>query len=86
MEDDQLKNRLRSFLSRVISVDKLSDEDELFTTGLMNSLFAMQLVLFVENEFHVHILDDELSLDNFKSIGSIARLVNRKRQQDRPIN
>ena len=46
--------------------------------GFVNSLFAMQLVLFVENHFGVAVEDDDLDIDNFKSINAIASLIERK--------
>ena len=40
--------------------------------------FAMQLVLFIENEFGIKIESDDLNLDNFRSIQALANLVERK--------
>jgi acyl carrier protein len=56
----------------------LKDDDDVFALGFVNSLFAMQLVMFVESQFDVTIGDEDLELDNFKSINAIADLVFRK--------
>ena len=39
----------------------------------------MQLVAFVEKEFGVAVGDEDLDLDNFRTINAIAALVARKR-------
>jgi acyl carrier protein len=46
--------------------------------GFVNSLFAMQLVLFVEKEFDVRVENDDLDLENFRSANAIVRFVERK--------
>lgn len=77
MEENKVK--IRTFLSQFIRNEQLQDDEDIFATGAVNSLFAMQLVLFVENEFGIKIEGDDLSLDNFRSIQSLADLIERKR-------
>jgi acyl carrier protein len=43
--------------------------------GLVNSLFAIELVLFVENEFSITAERDDLEIDNFSSIAALTRFV-----------
>jgi methoxymalonate biosynthesis acyl carrier protein len=38
----------------------------------------MQLVLFVEQEFNISVENEDLELDNFRTINAIANLVERK--------
>ena len=56
----------------------MADDDNIFESGLVNSLFAMQLVSFIEEEFEISIENEELDLDNFKDVNSIAALVSSK--------
>ena len=44
----------------------------------MNSLFAMQLVLFVEKTFKIQLEGEDLNMNNLNSINALAELVNRK--------
>jgi len=69
------KNRIRQFLSQHISVAGLADDEDIFKKGLVNSLFAMQLVLFVENEFNRDVPDVDLKLANFCSVDAIAKYI-----------
>lgn len=57
----------------------LKDEDDIFTSGYVNSLFAMQLVLFVEKTFRIKIENEDLQMDNFRTINALARLITEKR-------
>lgn len=50
---------------------------DIFELGYVNSLFAMELVMFVEKSFFVTIPNDELRIDNFRSADSMADLVSR---------
>lgn len=72
------KDRIRGFLSQYIQSDALQDDVDIFASGFVTSLFAMQLVLFVEGEFGISLDSDDLKLDNFRSVNALADLVERK--------
>jgi acyl carrier protein len=78
MDTTETKAKIRQFLSRYIRNYQLSDEDDIFASGFVNSMMAMQLVMFVEKEFAVTVEDEDLDLDNFRSVNAIAGLVERK--------
>ena len=73
-----MKTEIREFLSEHITDYELQDSDDYFEMGLVNSLFAMQLVLFVEQEFEISVEGDDLDFSNFRTINAIADLVERK--------
>ena len=75
---DDAKIKIRGFLSRFFQTSKLKDDDDIFALGFVNSLFAMQLVTWVENEFGVQIEDEDLDVENFNSITAISGLIMRK--------
>ncbi|WP_158841372.1 acyl carrier protein [Saccharothrix deserti] len=71
--------KVSEFLQRHVSERvELRREDDIFATGLVNSLLALQLVVFVEHEFALVVADEDLNLDNFRSIAAIERFVARK--------
>lgn len=72
------KQQIREFVGRHIRNHQLADTDDLFATGFVNSMFAMQLVQFVESQFGVTVESDDMDIDNFRSIEAIAGLVARK--------
>lgn len=73
------KNKVRSFLAKYINAE-LDDHDNFFERGYVNSLFAMQLVTFIENTFRIKIENEDLEVDNFNSVAAISTFVNRKHQ------
>lgn len=72
------KQQIREFVSRFVRGHELGDGEDIFATGFVNSMFAMQLVQFVETTFGVTVESDDLDIDNFRSIDAIAALVERK--------
>jgi acyl carrier protein len=72
------KTRIRAFFARFHRNLDLHDDVDIFASGFVNSLMAMQLVLFVEKEFEIPIENDDLDLDNFRSVNAIADLIERK--------
>lgn len=75
---EENKARIRTFLSSQFPTHELGDEDDFFSRGFVNSLFAMQLVMFVEREFDVRVEDEDLDIENFNTVNAIAALVARK--------
>jgi methoxymalonate biosynthesis acyl carrier protein len=52
---------------------------DLFASGLVSSMFAMQLVVHLEESYDIAVLGPELNLDNFRTVQAMARLVVRLR-------
>lgn len=75
---DQTQTKIKEFLSRFFKSHDLQPDEDIFALGFVNSLLAMQLVAFVEKEFGVQVADEDLDLDNFRSINAISNLVARK--------
>jgi acyl carrier protein len=75
---DQAQSKIKEFLSRFFRNHDLLPEEDIFALGFVNSLLAMQLVAFVEKEFAIKVEDEDLDLDNFRSIRAISSLVARK--------
>lgn len=73
-----MKEKIRKFLGKFFDESSVQDGDNIFEKGLVNSLFAMQLVTFIEKEFDISILNQELDIENFKSINAICSLVQSK--------
>jgi methoxymalonate biosynthesis acyl carrier protein len=72
------KQQVRDFVSKFVRGHELGDGEDIFATGFVNSMFAMQLVNFVESTFGIAVESDDLDIDNFRSIDAITALVERK--------
>jgi methoxymalonate biosynthesis acyl carrier protein len=77
---EDTRTRVREFLSRHFKVAQLRDEDRIFSLGFVNSMFAMQLVLFVEKNFDIEVGESDLDMANFSSINSIVDFIERKQK------
>lgn len=70
--------RVAGFLAPHIGDTAIGDDDDIFALGYVNSLFAMQLVLFLEREFSITFDADDLIFDNFRTLSRIVRTVEQK--------
>ena len=69
---------LRAFVLNGTRSSHLNDDQEIFATGTVNSLFAMQLVMFVEKQFGIVVEDEDLDMANFSTVKSLSTFVHRK--------
>ncbi|MGW2636928.1 acyl carrier protein [Streptomyces sp. NPDC001348] len=70
---DRTRGYLRSALTR-----EVADDEDVFAAGFVNSLFAAQLVMFVEEEFGITVENDELEIAHFCSVDAVTAFVTRK--------
>ncbi len=74
------KAALRSFIAAAFKGYEPGDDEDIFETGHVDSMFAMELLTFVEGTFRITVETDDLELDNFRTIERLAMLVDRKRR------
>jgi methoxymalonate biosynthesis acyl carrier protein len=67
---------LMTFLEQETGVAVPADQD-LFSSGLVSSMFAMKLVVHLEQAYGVSIVGKDLRLDNFRTVVAMAALVAR---------
>jgi methoxymalonate biosynthesis acyl carrier protein len=63
-----LSNRLKTLVR---------PEQDLFADGMINSMFALELVVQIENKFNVAVEGRDLDMANFRSVNAMANLVRR---------
>ncbi|HEY0433554.1 MAG TPA: phosphopantetheine-binding protein [Chitinophagaceae bacterium] len=64
-----------------INITEFDDDDNLFESGIVNSLFAVQLMTFIEKAFAIEVEMEDLDIENFKSVSATAAFVARKNLQ-----
>jgi methoxymalonate biosynthesis acyl carrier protein len=71
---DEVRADLAHFIERQTKAPVTTNLD-LFASGLISSLFAMELIVYVEGTFGVSVQGDDLKLNNFRTIDAICALV-----------
>ncbi|MGD0607255.1 MAG: acyl carrier protein [Streptosporangiaceae bacterium] len=74
---DNVQEQVLGFIRGRLPDVELSESEDIFQLGFVNSLFAMELVMFIEKQFGLTIPNDELQIDNFRTAKSMAGLVER---------
>jgi methoxymalonate biosynthesis acyl carrier protein len=77
-DEKKVREKVRAFVLASVCVTDLRDDADLFETGLVTSLFAVQLLTFLEKTFSIDVTMDDLEIDNFRSIHASAAFVARK--------
>jgi methoxymalonate biosynthesis acyl carrier protein len=75
---DEIRSELTRFLEAKTRKPVTADLD-LFASGTISSLFAMELVVYLEQTFGIVIAGRELKMDNFRTVAAMAALVARLR-------
>ena len=75
-----IKSTIRTFLQKRIGQDvSFNDGDDIFQLGLVNSLFALELVVFLENTFDIAVENSDLNLNNFSTVDNLEGFIRNKK-------
>jgi methoxymalonate biosynthesis acyl carrier protein len=78
IDQDRTERELLDFL-RDRTGDEWTAGRDLFSEGGLSSLFAMELVVHLENTFGIEISGADLQLANFRTVDTMIALVVRRR-------
>jgi acyl carrier protein len=83
-DHDAVVSALRSFLANdnEEAVEKLHDDDNLFESGVLDSLQLVSLIAFIDDEFGLSLDYDDLTEENLGTLSAIRSLIARKRAGD----
>lgn len=70
-----VKQKVEGFIKRYITKVNFDEDTDIFGLGVVNSLFAMQLVLFVEQNFDISVDNNDIGSEKFNSINSIVAYI-----------
>lgn len=72
---DAIQAKIKSILSNVINADVPSNDMDLVETGMLDSLALVSFILELETTFGLSVSYDNLEIDNFRTIKSIAQFL-----------
>lgn len=73
-----MQDAVKKFITAEIMRDpdyRLKDDEALISGGLIDSFSLVELQLFIEQEFGVHIDDTELTADAIDNVNDIVALI-----------
>lgn len=75
MEINQIKQELKQFLTRSFRMKEINDRDNIFASGIVHSLFFIQLLVFLEKNFSIELQDDEFDIHKLTTVDEISELI-----------
>lgn len=77
-----LHERVREYIEKNLVVFdeeiNLSNDSHIFEMGFVNSLFAMKLVNYLEQDFGFELDNQDLNIVNFSTVNRIVALIEKK--------
>jgi len=78
------REKIRQFIESNLDVFEdeahFTDSDNIFALGVVNSIFTMKIVKFVEMEFNIEMLAEDMEIENFNSVDNILKFIRNKRE------
>jgi methoxymalonate biosynthesis acyl carrier protein len=79
--DTQLtQDIIKNYILENVNLPELDNDFDIFETGIVNSLFAIELMTFLEKEFTIKVTMDDLDMENFKSVNATTQFVQMKQE------
>ncbi len=80
MTEVQVKDSIQAYIvdSTVEDLSKINEKTLLFEEGIFDSMGLISLITFLEDEFDIKTVDDDLIVDNFESIAAITKYVSKR--------
>lgn len=79
------KSKIKELIEENISIlddeVKVQDDDNIFKLGFVDSLFALKLVNFIEENLGIELDNADLDIENFCSINRIMEFIQSKRDR-----
>ena len=78
-----MNNKIREFIMGNLICDdeiEINDNDNIFELGFVNSLFAMKLLNYIEQEFDITVNNEDIDISNFSTVNKISQLIERSRK------
>ncbi len=74
-----MESKVKDYIQKKVGGDvDFGNDDDIFAKGFVNSMFAMQLVMFLEREFAIKVKNEEMSISNFNTVNNIAAFISSK--------
>ncbi len=79
MESNVYAEKVSEYIMMNTNLNSIDYNLDIFEEGLVSSLFAIELMTFLEKNFEVKVTMDDLDMENFKCVNNIVKFVENKR-------
>jgi len=73
-----VKTKIDDFFFRCTKHSNIDPDEPFFEMGFINSLFVMQLIMFIEKEFGIDVSNDDLLSSSLQTINGACEYIIRK--------
>lgn len=75
-----MKEQLKKYIidTFMYGEGELEDDEQLFESGIIDSMGFIKLLTFIDNTFNVPIDMGEVTMDKFSTVNDIADIINEK--------
>ncbi len=80
-KNESMEAVIRQFITDSVAIGDFSNDEDLFATGFVNSLFAIEVMTFLERTFSIKVTMDDLDMENFKSVNTMCEFVKQKKEE-----
>lgn len=77
---EEIQSTLLGFISETFIVDRMDIDvnKSLVQTGIIDSIGLVQISAFIEKEFRLHVLEGDMTRDNFGSVVQMAMFIHKR--------
>ncbi len=79
MQND-VKSTIRNFIQKITRKQEILDDEDIFQGGIVNSLLTIQLIMFIEKNFHINIDNKDISLENFRTLNKMEEYIQSQKE------
>lgn len=76
-QNNSIRTSVTSVVCKTLTIESIAFEEDLFDSGLLDSLSMVQLMVALEEEFGIRIEPEDLDFEDYKSVKSMTEMVNR---------
>lgn len=77
-----MREKIRAFVQSNLNIFdpdvEFCDADNIFQRGFVSSLFAVQLIAYIEKEFSIKVANQDMQISNFSSVDNMVEFVEQK--------
>lgn len=82
MNREEIKVKLLEYIKEKLEADDITETSKLEFYDEFSSIFVVELILFIEENFDVEVSYEDYSLDKYSDVASIVDLVIRNKRND----